>query len=402
MKLILLFLLLSTAVNAENVCHIFFQNQDVHTVFFSLKDSVLTDPFLELGSGQKLRLQFDELDVDNSRNLYYSFIHCNYQWKPSDLLDMDYCTEFNKFFDADKATFSFNTTVDYVHYEIEIDTSPLKISGNYLVCIFDVNTEEMILCRPFMLYEKRQVDIKYNLSKSAGLQTISVLLDPITLKIKDATEIKIAMWKNHDYFDYRIITQVSRIQGNNFIYDAISFPGGNEYRWFDNSDLKRNGTHVHDVLFEEPFYHITLEDDEKRPRTYKFHGDMNGRHYVKTQNSTYDPAIGADYTITHFTLKSPENIGDVYIAGDLTENLYTNYNKMDYDAFFHCYRQAIWVKQGIHNYCYKTENNTIEGDFSDTENIYNLAVYYCPFGSRYDRLLLIEKIESNGRRNDFF
>ena len=68
---------------------------------------------------------------------------------------------------------------------------------------------------------------------------------------------------------------------------------------------------------------------------------------------------------------------------------------MDYNAENNCYEKAILVKQGGINYQYlfvpNNSNNgslePIEGSFWQTNNEYQIFVYYRPRGERYDRLI---------------
>ena len=73
---------------------------------------------------QNIIVAFDELD-GNSRTLYVSFVHCNANWNVSDLMEVEFVEGFNKIYDLETARLSFNTTVDYVHYDIVVPTDVL-------------------------------------------------------------------------------------------------------------------------------------------------------------------------------------------------------------------------------------------------------------------------------------
>ena len=61
-----------------------------------------------------LLLEFDEL-ADVFDNYFVSFVHCNANWDPSGLFDMDFLGEFNEFPIRDYR-FSQSTIVNYVQY----------------------------------------------------------------------------------------------------------------------------------------------------------------------------------------------------------------------------------------------------------------------------------------------
>jgi Domain of unknown function (DUF5103) len=99
-----------------------------------------------------LVLQFD--DLRNDFNRYYAkVIHCHYDWSPSTLRDLDYLMDYNEFPILDYS-FSNNTLLPYVHYEIALPQ--VKIPGNYLVLVYrDGDTSDIILTHRFMIYDTR-------------------------------------------------------------------------------------------------------------------------------------------------------------------------------------------------------------------------------------------------------
>ncbi len=48
-----------------------------------------------LSQPETLKLSFDVVD-GNTESLYYSLIHCNADWQPSDLMEMEYVDGFNR------------------------------------------------------------------------------------------------------------------------------------------------------------------------------------------------------------------------------------------------------------------------------------------------------------------
>ena len=63
--------------------------------------------------------------------------------------------------------------------------------------------------------------------------------------------------------------------------------------------------------------------------------------------------------------------------------------KMDYDAARGQYHAAILLKQGYYSYEFIQKDGLMRrtmGSFFETENEYEVLVYYRQQGSRYDRL----------------
>lgn len=95
-------------------------------------------PVMELGSGDRLRIGFDELSHDYHRFVYH-LEHCEADWTVSDeLFESDWLVGFNDNPIEDYQN-SINTTVMYTHYWLTIpnDRCRLKMSGNYRLTVID-------------------------------------------------------------------------------------------------------------------------------------------------------------------------------------------------------------------------------------------------------------------------
>src|SRR5690242_15342632 len=102
MKKLLLFVVLNTCyfvLQAQDTTEYFKDNflryedhvyrKNVKTIILSPVGFALTSPIIRLNTEDKLLLQFDDLDHD-SKEYYYTFIHCTAKWTPSDLLTSQY------------------------------------------------------------------------------------------------------------------------------------------------------------------------------------------------------------------------------------------------------------------------------------------------------------------------
>jgi len=73
----------------------------------------------------------------------------------------------------------------------------------------------------------------------------------------------------------------------------------------------------------------------------------------------------------------------------------TDEYKLEYDEKTATYSKAIMIKQGFNNYMYITANkngtvdgeHAVDGNYYQTENDYNIFVYYRQNNERYDRVI---------------
>ena len=70
-------------------------------------------------------------------------------------------------------------------------------------------------------------------------------------------------------------------------------------------------------------------------------------------------------------------------------------NQLQYDATQGAYIGRILLKQGIYNYQFisnNPQNYTLEGNHAETENYYEVLVYFRKPGDRFDSLIGFQKI----------
>ena len=136
-----LFLLLSLfgSVGAQS-----FENRvyaaDIRSLRATLVNEELTDPIIRLGSDDQLEVSFD-LMSHSPKYYSYSIVHCNADWTPSQMMEIEYMKGFNDN-TIDDYERSFNTTFDYTHYFLNIpneNVTPL-LSGNYILKVYETDS----------------------------------------------------------------------------------------------------------------------------------------------------------------------------------------------------------------------------------------------------------------------
>ncbi|MDO4756214.1 MAG: hypothetical protein Q4A54_07720 [Parabacteroides sp.] len=130
--------------------------------------------------------------------------------------------------------------------------------------------------------------------------------------------------------------------------------------------------------------------------------DQDGRFFVNCSGCN-EPDTEADYYIVHFALAcDPLLDGNVYLHGELFNNVLDEKSKMGYNFDTQRYEKAVLLKQGSYNYQYlfvpnnstKGTTEPTEGNFYQAENEYSIYVYYRPMGARYDRLIGVTTVRN--------
>lgn len=360
-------------------------------------------PLLKLGD--TFQLQFDDL-FGNEANYYYQFVHCDYDWQPSQLVKSEYLRGFDDQRIQDY-TNSFNTLQVYSHYKIQFPNknTQLLVSGNYVIKILNED-KEVVFAKKFIVYEElvsvplqikrtrtvKDLDLKQNLEFS--IKSTNILFQ------SPLSNVKVLLLKNG-----QINTGITNIKpmytiANDLIYKydtETQFWGGNEYRYFENKDIRAATNNVGMVDSNGGIYNSHLYTDNAKARVpYSYYPDINGNFLIKNLN-VENNEIEADYAWVFFSLSAPAYYGkgDIYVNGMFNNYALTPEYKMDYNKDKGIYEKAIMIKQGFTNYQYvaadktgKIDNeNAIDGNFYQTESNYFALVYYKENNQRYDRVI---------------
>ncbi|MEM9680615.1 MAG: DUF5103 domain-containing protein, partial [Bacteroidota bacterium] len=127
---------------------------------------------------------------------------------------------------------------------------------------------------------------------------------------------------------------------------------------------------------------------------YTYNPDING-NFLVTVIDRDNPDVEADYTMVHFSLQYEElKDKDIHVYGNFNNYAIEDITKMTYNSEQGVYKGAFRLKQGFYNYKYaivdrdgNVDENTIGGNFWQTENNYKVLVYYRDLGARFDRII---------------
>ncbi len=361
-------------------------------------------PLFQLGDA--FELQFDDL-FGNEANYYYQIIHCDYDWKPSQLSINEYMQGFDNQ-RIQEYTNSYNTLQIYSHYRIAFPNRNTRflVSGNFMIKILNED-REVVFSRKFILYENIvsvdcQVKRARTIETSNTKQNLDFTIKSSTINFQSPlTNVKVLLLQNGQLNN--AITNVKPMYtiGNDLIYkyDAeTQFWGGNEFRYFENKDIRAATNNV--AKIDSPqggIYNGYLYTDTPRANVpYSYNPDYNGNFIVKNLNSENN-AVEADYAWIFFSLDAPAfyEKKDIYVNGMFNNYALTPDNKLDYNAEKGIYEKAIMIKQGFTSYQYVVADktgkidgkNAIDGNFYQTENNYFTLVYYRENAQRYDRVI---------------
>lgn len=375
-------------------------------------------PLIQLGD--RLRLTFDDI-IGDEADYYYTIDHYNADWTPSILAK----TEFMEGFD-DVRIFEYTNSVStlqlYTHYELVIpnrNTRGLTKSGNYILKIFN-NQDELIFSRKFMIYEP-QVNVGVEILRTRDLKFIDHK-QVVNFKVDSGEKVLI----NPDQNVKPLIIQNNNLKntifglepqytiGNVLEYrydEEASFAAGNEFLNFDNKDIRASNNTVQYIEVIDLYHNYLYVQPTRAELPYTYNPDINGNFVIRTLQGN-DPDTQAEYAWIHFGVQHellPKG-QDVYVIGNFNNYEIEDAVKMVYNKKAGIYELPLLLKQGFYNYYFSVAQggeqlpfNPISGDFWQTENEYDVLIYYREPGGRFDKLIGIGNALStnisNVRRN---
>jgi len=357
-----------------------------------------------LSFGDYVQLEFDALN-GNEDDFYYKIKHFNFDWTPSVLVQ----SEFMEGFDNQRIREyenSFNTYQIFSHYKLTIpnnETRGLKVSGNYMLFIYD-SSGALVFTRKFMLYEdKVGVGVAIKRSRDINVieekQRVEILIASNNMQLNNPYQtVKAVIIQNNN-----LNTAIKNIKpqytlGSDLVYkynSETSFGGGNEYFYFENKDVRSASNGVQFIELNDLYHGHLFTNYSRANQPYTYFPDINGNYLVNNLDATND-AIEADYVWMHFSLLANDTFKNktVHVYGSFNNYAIEESTLMTYNAEINAFTAAVLLKQGFYNYKYVViDNNTtvkeglISGNFWQTENSYKVLVYYRELGARYDRII---------------
>ena len=367
-------------------------------------------PVYTLNSGQKLQLEFDDLE-GGYKNYYFNFILCDYNWSPCNLSPFDYL----KGFTMNRITNYRNSNIaltNYTHYQAffpDNNSTPTK-SGNYLLKVFlDGDTSKIVFTKQFIVVEDKakvsaEVIQPFNPALFYTHQQIkfSATISGIN-SFSAAQQVRAVILQNNRWDNALRDINPSFIRGNALEFtrnDLAIFPAGKEWRWVELSSLRLLSDRVDHADFGKTSTDFYLKTDvDKSAQRYVYFPDLNGMYELRTLERR-NPFTQGDYATVHFSFASKKLEEDLFLIGSFTNYHQDDKWKMSYNEEKGLYEASAFLKQGYYNYSYMTSSddtkfsNEFEGNYFETENSYTIILYYRGFADRCDKIIGFKQFNS--------
>jgi hypothetical protein len=371
---------------------------NIRSVFVQNESSLIhPNTLFNLGFEHKASLNFDDLGL-NYPNYYFRLIHCQSDWKPSSLSDIEYLQDFNDF-PLRNPESSIGTKVPYLHYSVPIPS--VKVSGNYIAMVYNNrNKKDTVLSIRFSVAEQLvKVSPKISFAKTNTLrathQSIDLKLNiPTNLNFTGDDQLKIEVRQNHQ--SENLLKKLPAGQFNSqenslsfpFFLQENAFPGSNEFRLIDIRSSQQKLSFVEHIETAEKINRISTQLEQAQGLfPYVQRNDLNGSYVIESYENRDNP-LQADYVQCTFRLKPVDTTDEIYVVGGFNEFKMSSVLQLNRETGFLENTQTL--KQGIYNYQFKSKNppnSILEGNYSQTENVYEILVYFQKPGTRYDSLV---------------
>lgn len=375
---------------------------------------------IPLNGNKALQLEFDIIEDDILRNLQYRIIHCDRFWRRSNLLENEYLQAMNDdfIFDGDAVENSFNTSVSYTHYckYFPFQSTKIFLSGNYIVQVYDYNEEgdEKILIQRRFIITEQLVGIDATVTRPSLVQhmddsqQISMKIDPQGFDMSSFDKDLYVVYMQNGRWDKTITgIQPNHVMGDgtlvfNDTRNAL-FSAGNEFRQFHFKNIRVATFPVDYIGKTNNTYSVFLHPDDDWHSAYTSRSDLNGKFFIYEDVTPNQSEITADYANVQISLPYHRNYFDtlnVYVFGEYNDWKLNNENKMTYNEDRQQYETTLFLKQGYYSYKYvlasddfKVIDDTyMDGSFYQTENEYDIFIYYYDYNLGYDRCIGHKKI----------
>ena len=381
-------------------------NAHIKTVQFYNTKKEMSFPVIAL-QGEQALLAFDDLR-GGTRNYYYTLEHCDSKWQHTNISKSEYMQGFQ---DDRLLNYNYSTSTiqKYTHYELKVPNENMKpkISGNYILKVYeDADQSKMVLTRRLYIVDTKvavAADIvpSNNPSLRQTNQKVNFQVSFGGLNVQNPnTDIKVFLMQNARYETGIWNTTPSTIRGSQLVYNDINandFPGRNEFRHFDTRSLRLNSDRVGHIYRDTANTVTLLTDPPRSSEGYTLLYDNDGKYFIINQDGMGQPKRDADYAHMYFSLfaNKTDQEGSAYIVGKFNDYKLDANSKMDFDPTKSRFFTSLFLKQGVYDYDYvwvdkntgKADDVPIEGTHFETENEYQLLVYYRPVSGRWDELV---------------
>jgi len=394
----------------------------IKSVKFHLEGLYTSMPIIDLRSDGLLVLSFDDI-LGGDRYFKYKIIHCDKDWNKSDISELDYIDGFNDE-EIRNIYYSVGTKLNYTNYELTLPNKDTgwRISGNYILLVYDEDTSEPVLTRRFIVAENLvsvlpSFENPLDVMLLRSHQEVNFSINHRNFRIDRPRQTLFATIIQNGRWDNLISNIQPKFATPGVIhYDRtqrINFDSYKEFRSFDTRSTRVLSNSIHSIDIHPERIDVLLNLDQERTGHNIYfeqvfgdsRRDINGEFIIQTIDDN-DSFTEAEYVSTYFNFqpKSRYLDSDIYLFGKFTDWKIQDDFKLEYDDERELYRKNVLLKQGYYDYIYVLVNredgsitNAFEGSWHETENDYVIILYYRSFGERYDRIIAIRTFNSANR-----
>jgi len=354
--------------------------------------------------GEQLVLSFD--DLTNASEIYrYTIKHYDRNWNDDNLFFTEIANgSLNGL--LDQFQYSFNTIQAYTHYKLTFPNDKIqpKISGNFELIVYKDSADKPLFKRRFYLVEDAAT-VALNISRIADAKNPNVnqrVEVKATSKAGDLSSnvnsMTLNVMQNNNPNVVVNNLKPSATLGNQLLFQQmnLTFPGNNEFYYFDNKNMNMAADMVRATELKDGVNQTYLHPVWAFPLNYQYQPDVNGAWYYRRNDLGLERNAEreADYSWVYFSLDSDPVDKELYVLGGFNNFKPSKENQMQYDTTNKKYIAKIFLKQGFYNYVLATKESDgslnfgeVNGNFWQTENLYQAFLYYAPFGRNYDGLM---------------
>ena len=371
----------------------------------------LSSAVMRLNTDDVLDVSFDELSHDYHRYTYH-VEHCEADWTPSaSLFESDWLEGFNDN-PIDDYDASVNTTVAYTHYRFQIpnDRMRLRLSGNYRIHIYEDDGEKREVATVDFFVTEQSMPLAFKVTSNTDIDTnvnhqqVSLTLNFGVERVTDpANQLWVVVMQNGREDNMKILTKPTMLTGSGAEWQharELIFDASNEYRKYEVLDVSHPTMGIDEIHWNGENYEAYPYVDEPR-RNYLYDEDANGAFLIRNSDN-WQIETTCDYVWVVYRMKCPPlPEGKMVIDGWWTTDANPKTYEMAYEAKTGMYTARVLQKQGYYAYQYlwqlpdgSKRMAPSEGSFYQTENSYQVLVYYRGINDNYWRMTTFRRYSS--------